>query len=212
MGHARKILSQAGTSLADVYDIEGSIAGLEELDVRDIKGVHDLGPQIHSERLLVFNLQIDGTAVLQSVNWGIFLGSFPDSINRVLSATVIADTAARVDFCSILIEDTVNDREHLIWAWDSADDVESRVRWNPGTGATTETVLRPSSNIAGGLPTLIARTGGSSAMPNLVFRGRSLAFGAGTVQALALIQVARPDRGAPSAGDPSSHGLPIPSW
>jgi len=211
VSHSRKILSQAGTSLADVYDVEGSVVGLENLDVSDIKGVHDLGPQIHSERLLVFSLLADSTAINQSTAFDIELGAFPDSINRVLSVFVLADVTGGFSFCSVAIRDSGSLVDHIIWAWDSVDDLESQVRWaEPAVG--THIALRPTALVAGGLPTIIARTGASRTMPSLFFRGQTLAFGAGTVRARAQIQVARPDRGAPAPGAPSSHGLPIPSW
>jgi len=211
VSHSRKILSQAGVSLADVYDIEGSVVGLEELDVENIKGVHELGAQIHSERLLVFGLDANSGLVAQSTNWSISLGGFPDSINRILSICFIADTAARVDFCNLNILDGGSLQGHPIAAWDSNVDVEQQVRWLNPTIAT-ETLLMPTRQIAGGLPTILARTGASEVMPTLEFRGRTLGFGAGTVRTRALIQVARPDRGNPAPGEPSSHGLPIPSW
>lgn len=212
MSHSRKILSQAGVSLADVYDIEGSVVGLEELDVTGIKGVHDLGPQIHSERLNVFGLTADSTALAQDTNWDVELGAFPDSINRILSITAVADVSGRVNHCVVSINDPQSNADHPIWIWDNTDDASSQMRWNDGGGVATVFALRPIQNLLGGAPTLLARTGASAAMPSLFFRGRTASFGAGTVQVQALIQVIRPDAGAPPPGAPSSHGLPIPSW
>jgi len=211
MSHSRKILSQAGVSLADVYDVEGSVVGLENLDVSDIKGVHDLGPQIHSERLQVFNLIADSTAVAQNVTWNIELGAFPDSINRLLSVFVMADTAARTAHCAISIRDPLSLIDHVIWAWQSVVDIEANLLWAAPT-VGTQVGLRVLAGPRGDVPTLIARTGASAAMPTLFFRGLSLGFGAGTVRVRALIQIARPDEGNPAPGAPSSHGLPIPSW
>ena len=209
MTHSRKILSQAGTSLADVYDVEGSVVGLEELDVAEIKGVHDLGPTIHSERLRTFLLRADTTLINQSTVWNVTLGALPDSINRLLSIAVIADTAAVIDHCQVSIGDPDSGLDHVIWAWDNLVDAEITLR----EFAATVFLLRPVSQLAGGAPNLLSRTGaGGGAMPNLIFRGITLAFGAGTVRAQAMIQVCRPDRGAPSPGEPSSFGLPIPGW
>ncbi len=212
MAHTRKVLSQAGISLADIYRVEGSIVGIDALDVEDIKGVHELGATILAERLIAFDLIMDSTAVAASTAWNISLAgtSFPDSINRVLSIAVIADTAARVDFCSVQIGNPGTGVDHIIWSWDTAVDQEKNVRWGaPAVG--TQILLQPIGNLNGS-PNLIARTGAVGRMPNLVFRGISSAFGAGTVQARALVMVIRPDRGAPTPGTPSSHGLPLPSW
>lgn len=211
MAHSRKILSQAGTSLADVYDVEGSVVGLEELDVANIQGVHELGHQIHAERLLVFGLIANTGALAQSTAWDVSLSAFPDSINRLLSISAVSSFAGRVNDCSVHIGDPLTGVDHGIWLWDSVNDVEGTVRrGSPAVAAAVS--LRPLSHVAGGLPTLLARTGTSGRMPNLIFRGSTSAFGAGTVTVQALMQVIRPDRGAPGAGEPSSHGLPIPSW
>jgi len=209
--HTKKVLSQAGTSLADVYDVEGSIAGIDALDIEDIKGVHDLGPQIHSERLLVFQVLADAGATNQNTAWNIVLGAFPDSINRLLSIAVVVDVAGRMQNASIHINDPDTLIDHPIWAWDVADDVESELRWAGPVLQPGARLLRPTNDLLGGAPTLIAR-GQNGQMPTIVFRGISSAFGAGTVQPQASIQIIRPNTGNPAAGEPSSHGLPIPSW
>jgi len=206
----QKVQGQAGISLADVYDVVGSIAGVEEIDVRSIKGVHDLGPQIHSERLNAFQLIADTGNVNQSTAWNVELGGFPDSINRLLSISVLTDTVARADFASIAIVDPDSGIDHIIWAWDSANDVESSVRWASPTVGTN--FLLVSTRQILGVPTLIARTGAAWRMPTLNFRGSSAAFGAGTVRLRALMQIIRPDPGNPAPGHPSSFGLPIPGW
>lgn len=211
MTDSRRILSQAGTSLADVYDVEGSVVGLEALDVSDVKAVHELGGQIHSERLLVFGLQIGSTALAQNLTWDVELSVFPDSINRILSIAVIADVGSRIDNCSVHIRDSLTLRDIPIWMWDSVNDLEGAVRWS-APAVAAHVALRPVINLPGGAPCLLARTGTSRRMPTLFFRGLTSGFGAGTVLALALVNVARPDDAVPAPGNPSSHGLPIPSW
>jgi len=212
MSHSRKILSQAGTSLADVYDVEGSVVGLENLDVTDVKGVHELGGQIHSERLNMFGLLAATGTLAQNTTWAIVLGGFPDSVNRLLGVFVHADTPARVTHCSLAIRDPGTLVDHIIWMWDSVTDLESNVLW-AGPAVTTQIALRTiEPNVAGGAPTLIARMGASRVMPDLVFRGLTAGFGAGLVNTRCEILVARPDRGNPGPGEPSSHGLPIPGW
>lgn len=202
-----KVLAQSGISLADVYDIEGSIVGVEQLDAADVKVVHELGATIHSERVLTFLLRAPSTDVAQSIAWNIALAAFPDSINRILSIAVIAD-ADRVSNCLVSIVEPSTGNDHIIWAWDAAVDSAIAIR----EFAASAFLLRPVAQIAGGLPNLLTRTGPRSSMPQVVFRGVSTAFGAGTVEAIALIQVCRPDRGTPTPGEPSSFGLPIPSW
>lgn len=209
---SRKILSQAGQSLADVYDIEGSVVGLERLDVSEIQGVHDIGPQIHSERLNAFHRRITSSAELQNQSINSSLSGIPDCVNRILSVSMIADAASRISFASIAIADPSSAVEHIIWAWDDVNDVEGPVRWDDGTGATVVSLLRATHGPSGANPNLLLRTGASWRMPILILRALTSAFGAGTVTLTAGIQLARPDRSQPTAGEPSSHGLPIPGW
>lgn len=212
MSHSRKILSQAGTSLADVYDIEGSVVGLEALDVEEVKAVHDLGPQIHSERLRSVVVLMSSTAVGQNTGWDIGTGQLPDSVNRIIGTTVIPLTAARVANAQLSIRNFDTGRETPIWNWDTGNDIESPIRWsNEGAGAIAVNVLR-TVGAYWQLPTLCTRMEDQSSMPNLIFRGLTSGFGAGTVEVLALITLCRPDRATPMPGDPRSHGLPIPSW
>jgi len=211
MPHARKILSQSGTSLADVYEIEGSIVGVEELDAQEVKTVHEMGGQIFSERLQQFFIRMDNGDVLQSVAWDISAGAPPDSPNRILSISVHADVTARVSFCSIALSNFVTKREQVIWAWDSTIDNTKVCRWRDDAGAVANTnVLQPVNKQQ--LPALMIRTGDAQLMPHLLFRGQSLAFGAGNVECIAIVTLARANTRTPGAGEPSSHGLPLPSW
>jgi len=210
MSHSRKILGQAGRSLADVYDVEGSVVGLENLDVGDIKGVHELGAQIHSERLQSFLVLASSTALGQSTAWGITTGGFPDSINRLLGVTLIADAAGRVGQASIAIQEQGNSREIPIAVWATANDREQLMNWS-FDGAAVALVVHLSTLVTH-VPQLLTRLGTSRQMPQLIFRGNTAAFGAGTVTTRALYHLARPSTGNPAAGEPSSHGLPIPGW
>lgn len=208
---SRKILSQAGTSLADVYEIEGSIAGLEQLDVEDIKGVHDLGPQIHSERLLSF-LVLGATANhLQDVTFEVITAGIPDSTNRLLGLSVISNKAARLDHASVVIQDPDTGRELPIWIWDTADDRERQITWSLD-GAAVAVFFELSSLATPNIPQLLTRIGPSGAMPQLILRGLTAGFGAGNVTTRVIYHLARPNTGNPPAGEASSHGLPIPSW
>lgn len=213
---SRRVLAQAGVSLADVYDVEGSIVGIDSLDVDDIKGVHEMGGTIHSERLNVFTLIADSTAIAQSTTFGIVLGGIPNSINRVLAVAAMCDDADRLNHCSWLIEDPDSDVEFPIWNWEESvaesSDFASQVLWNPGSGVVQEFMLRSGNAGGWGMPTFLAPIGVSRAMPNLVFRGQSIAFGAGTVRVRGVMMIARPNSGNPPPGEPSSFGLPMPSW
>jgi len=212
MGHTRKILAQAGASLADVYQIEGSVVGLEDLDVEDIKGVHDLGPQIQSERLRAFITVIDSTAILQTITFGVGTADFPDCVNRVVSCAVVVDDASRLSHCSVCIKEGSTGIEYPIFVWDDGDDESSPYIWDDGGGSAPLTILRPIHQMNNAVPCIVSRAGDAGDMPNMIFRGLSTTFGAGTVRARAILQIIRPATRFPTPGEPSSHGLPIPSW
>jgi len=210
MSHSRKILSQAGTSLADVYDIEGSIVGLEELDAADVKVVHDLGPQIHSERLLSFLIRVTPGGVAQNTAFNVTTGGIPDSVNRLLAITVIADGTAEITNAQASIQDPNSENEIPLWSWDSTNDVENTIQWSDGGAAVSARFLLVAKHDH---PIeLLTRIGDAGPMPQIIFRGLTSGFGAGLVIPILLLHLARPDRGNPSAGSPSSHGLPVPSW
>lgn len=212
MVHNPKILSQAGTSLADVYDVEGSIAGLEELDVAEVKAVHDLGPQIHSERTLATIARGTTGAIAQNISFDFTVGAFSDVATRIFGLAVIADTAANVSRVCVSIRNPSNGREMPIWTWDSADDREQFIRWSDDGGAVATVVHL--STLVTHLPTMNTRIGLGRSMGEFVCRGQTLGFGAGTVEIFLLIHFARPalTEGITPPGEPSSHGLPIPSW
>jgi len=208
--HARKIQAQAGTSLADIYRILGSIVGLEELDVSDVKGVHELGGTIHSERLQSFLISATPGATAQNLAWNTTVGGIPDSVNRLLAISVIADTTARITNAQVSLQDPAIAREIPLWSWDAGNDVENTIQWNnDGAGVAAEFLLVGKHHHA---IELLTRIGTTLVMPSILFRGLTSGFGAGDVTPTLLFHLARPNSGAPTPGEPSSHGLPIPGW
>ena len=209
-----KILSQSGISLADAYDVEGSIVGVEELESQGVKLVHEMGATMLSERLQGFFVKMEST-VAQNAFWTLSSGAaitFADSPNRILGISIVipAANAGDVTHCSLSIQNALLDRELLIHTWDSGDDPEVRVRFNDdGAGIASFLELRPAvSNI----PQLMVRLGEGPIMPNLRFAGGTSGFGAGTVVVTAIIHLCRANPETPAPGAPSSHGLPLPSW
>lgn len=209
-----KILGKAGESLADVYDVEGSVAGTEFLDSDTVHLVHEMGGQIMSERMIAHLIRIQSGAIVASGEWDISSVTIPDCVNRILGIQVFVDVTARVDFCSVSIRDTpaaTSSHSTLLWAWDSATDIEFDVRSLQGGSTANRIHLAPRPALYP-FPSLMLRTGLGRLMPLIDFNGVTPAFGAGEVNATAIIYLARPDTVTPAAGDPSSHGLPIPSW
>ena len=202
-----KILSQAGNSLADVYDVEGSIAGIDQLETRELPIMHEMGATIFSERFGGVLVSATSAAVNQSTAWNIGLVGLPAHVWRVFGIQVFVNATARVDFCSICVRETVSGREMPIWAWDSAADSEYNVRFSDDGGAIATTIFLQPAAANKQLPHLMAGAGQPQAVAQLVFRGISSAFGAGTVTADVLTHV-----GFPDVAGLSSRGLPIPSW
>lgn len=208
MAHSNKILSQAGISLADVYDIEGSVAGLEELDVSEVKGVHELGGTIFSERLQGAIDRRTTGAIAQNTDWDIILTALGNIPTRILGVLVFTDDSARIGHATVSVRNPTEGRELPIFVWDSAEGVITIRMEDDGAGVANHVALANggSLNITK-LPSMLIGTELPVTVDEMAFRGRTSAFGAGTVTITALIY-----RAFTQIGGISSYGLPVPSW
>lgn len=203
-----KVLAQAGISLADAYDVEGSRAGVETLLPGEVQLVHEMGATLFSER---FNGQVHRVstgALLQSASWDIELTALPETPTRILGIQVIADVAVRTNMASVMARDPGVNREFPLWVWD--DDtpdlfVQCRMR-DEGAAAVVEMLvpLRPPQIQA---PSMIMGIDNRDGVRDIAFRGQTSAFGAGNVTHTMLLFLANA-----RLGGVSSIGLPIPSW
>ncbi len=200
-----KILSQAGISLADVYDVQGSIAGVEELSSGEVSLVHEMGATIFSERLS-HNIRRSGTgAILQSVNFNLVINDLPAVPTRLLGVAVFSDNAVRVLHAAILARSAGDGREIPIWVYDQVNFLAIRMEDAGGGVADHELLL---GNVqATMLPTFVGGNEQPQIVNELAFRGTTTAFGAGDVTITALYYTA-----FSQVGGLSSRGLPIPSW
>jgi len=207
-----KVLSQSGISLADTYAVEGSIAGVEELLTKDVHLSHEMGGTIFSERLETNVTRLNPGAIAQNVTWAVTLVP-PDSPNRILGVCMIIDTTARVTHASLAIGAVTGVRECPIWSWDIANDAEQAITISiDGATVGVEILMLPGFSL---LPQMLTRSNGvleGNLMGNLIYRGLTAGFGAGTVLPLMFCLLARANQAIPDPGQPSSHGLPIPSW
>jgi len=204
-----KILAKSGDSLADIYDVEGSIAGIETLESRELPIVHEMGGTVFSERLGATIERLTTGAIAQNIAWNLTLGT-ARGVSRVLGIYVQAD-AARVDQCAVSIRATITQREIPIFIWDTNNDRTSNIRIvEEGGPVGTDTALIQATP-GGIMPSMIfsAGQGRNQVGDEIVFRGLASAFGAGTVVVTALIFLARATD--PTAGL-NSRGLPIPGW
>jgi len=207
-----KILSQSGTSLADTYDIEGSIAGVENLESESVHLVDALGGRVHSERLNAFVLNVASDTNAQNAAFATEAVVLPDCVNRILGIIAFVRVTARVAHCTVNIRLAGTGGEFPIWSWDDALDDEYSIRLSEsGAAVSTVIALRPSAQLQP-FQQIVMRSGDEQTMPSFFLRGLTNGFGAGTVNINALIYIARPQVATVTPGTASSHGLPIPSW
>ncbi len=200
-----KVLSQSGISLADQYDVEGSVAGIEDLNSRDVSLVHEMGQTLFSERLGATIRRTSSGAIGQSDVWDNVIVTFPTAPFRILGVIVLSDDATRLSVVTVSIRSTQQVREMPIFEWDTNEGaVTSRID-QEGAGAANTSTLIPARST--GWPTLGVGSLSRQEVGAIAFRGSTNAFGAGDVTTIALIHIAF----AQQAGL-SSYGLPIPGW
>jgi len=198
-----KILSQSGITLADTYDVEGSIAGIEQLNSEDVSLVHEMGSTIFSERFsATIRRNVTGN-INQSTAFEALISDFPADPTRILGIGVLSDTIARTSIASVMVQSDVASRELPIWVWDGTN--EDSVRFFDVT-VGNKTLLRPIPAFTL-LPNMITGTFQPQRVENVILRGTTSAFGAGTLELTLLVYIA-----FASVGGISSQGLPIPSW
>ena len=203
---ANKILSQAGISLADAYDVEGSIAGVEDLDSESVKTVHEMGATIFSERFSTQIFSILTGDLNQSTTIGVGLAGLPTVPTRILGLVVITNVTARIANVTVSLSTTVGTVEEFpIWTWSSGGG-ETTARFVIG-GASGNQILLDSNLQYDRIPMIRAGTDQPQSIQSLVLRGATSAFGAGTVELELRALLAFSD-----IGGISSYGLPIPSW
>jgi len=203
-----KVLGQAGVSLADIYDVEGSIAGVEELASRDVGLIHEMGATILSERLRGEVRALSSGAILQTVNFDTVVTDLPAGATRIAAITVVLTAVSEMSHMCISVRDDAAEREIPIWNWTTGDD-EMNIRLElPGAAIANTILARPIHPVGPNMPSMLLPFPiGGEGFSSIAFRGASLTFGAGTVTATALIYLEH-------CGDTgiSSRGLPIPSW
>jgi len=199
-----KVLSKSGDSLADTYDVEGSIAGIEQLRSEEITLVHEMGATVFSERFSTFTRQQVTAAIGQSVDFTAIITNLPDFPTRLLGVSVISDDSSRVARASVAILDPGVPRDFPVWVWDLV--VSLNIEIDIGSGQETLNILAGIGGV-NMLPNFCGGVAAPQAAEQLVLRGRTTAFGAGTVVIRLLAHLA-----FAQVGGLSSRGLPIPGW
>jgi len=209
-----KILTTSGDSLADIYDVEGSIAGIDQLHTRELPIVHEMGSTIFSERFTTAIHRVASGDVAQSTNIFLVITNMPVMVTRLLSIAVITDDPTRLERAVVLARDprpSVAGMECPIWQWDETN-FTSLDMIDFGDATPTRYQLLRGTSEATFVPNF---TGGSGQQPDMVseiaFNSRTTAFGAGTVFVRLLLHVASA-RAHRAGSGVSSRGLAIPSW
>jgi len=208
---SQKILGKAGVSLADVYEIEGSVAGVGDLRSEDVQTVHEMGSTIFSERLTAVTTVIATAALAQNVDIGVGLPQ-PLTPRRILALAVITDVAARLSRIQVSVASgpagSQNEVPLFSWETGTGTDLERGVLIEiDGTVATHQLLVPGPSSIVSVPTLLVGSTGPITDISRIIMRGRTSGFGAGTVVVRALLYEAFSE-----VGGISSYGLPIPGW
>ena len=199
-----RILSKSGESLADVYDVEGSIAGITDLQSKDVNLVHEMGSTIFAERFGGTLFRQQTGAINQSTTFDLVINTLPVNPARILGIQVFVD-ADRVNICTVNIHDRLAGQDMPIWAWDAAGGTETNVRvGDDGNAAAGRILLLPSRAF---IATMLQGTNSKERVEDVILRGDTAAFGAGTVNIVLIMHIA-----FVQVGGISSRGLPIPSW
>lgn len=203
-----RIQAKAGDSLADVYDVVGSIAGIDELVSKEVHPFHEMGATIFSERLSAAIRRTVTGDIAQSATFDIVLTDLPAGVTRILDVMVVnteTTTVARLDNMNVSARDPTSGREMILWAWDGAISNE-RIVENGQTPASHE-ILERDGTISSLNLTMMVGEGQPQRVNEIAIRGLTTAFGAGTIELIALIHILFSE-----VEGLSSRGLPIPSW
>lgn len=192
-------------SLADLYNVVGSIAGVEELLSREVSLVHELGHTLTMERMQARIFRMETIALAQNVSFSVSLNPLTQSTARIYAVVVTVDTAARIANINLVARDPLNAVEIPIWVWDAVN--EDTIRFDDGPGLANQIALRASASY-NPLPICMYGIDLDRHVNQFRLRGTTSGFGAGTVTVTALIYAAFTD----APGTLSSRGVPIPSW
>jgi len=198
-----KILSQAGKSLADVYDVVGSIAGIDDLNSREVQLTHDMASTIFSERMSSRIVSTSTGATAQDEDIDIEVPGLPDTPFRVHGVNLTnsgTTTVARLLHMIVVLHDVANDNDIIIWMWNGTIE-------NQRYESDAKEVLMPEPGWQNALPTLGMGGDQPATVPQIIIRGRTLGFGAGTVNIGIRVHFT-----FSQLEGVSSVGLPIPSW
>jgi len=204
-----KARGQSGYSIADTYEVPGGVFKIGDIDDSQVSLTHDLASTIFAERFQT-EMRVETTgSISQGTSWAHTISDLPGVPTRLLGLCVHADVTDRTTRASVVIQDSDTGQEIPIFFWDTATDIETQVRMADAGGLAQQEVLQPTQAYFGiPMPTFV---GGSLQVDpvcrNVIFRGTSADFGAGTVECILTMYLAHSQ-----VCKTTAKGLPIPSW
>jgi len=200
-----KILSQGGRSLADMYDVVGSSAGIESLEAAEVTLVHEMGAVLFSERFNTTVRRFEQTGIAASATVGLGLSNMPAGITRIIGLQVFSDDASRLSNIVVSMHDAASLQETPFWVW-SGNSRVGRIVDDGSVGNFDFLLPDPGATF---IPTFTGGEGtqGPTMQSRLVLRGTATAFGAGTVDVFVAVVLA-----FQFAATVSSFGARVPSW
>jgi len=200
-----RILTKSGASLADVYDVEGSVAGIEELNSESVFLTHEMGATILSERLVSETTIFQTGDLLQTVDFEVFEPQ-PLVHSKIVALTVMTNQASRIGtICVGFTDSVVGLNTNPIYSFETGkgSDFTRVIRTRVDGNLVDIGELVPSN------PAIVPvfQCGAAVDVQRLAAIGKTLTFGAGTIQLTIMVT-----RVFPRLGGVSSRGLPVPSW
>lgn len=216
-----------GSELAKLYDTEGQRIGSPgaELESDRIILTHEMGQLMMSERLRVAIRQCWSGAVPQSSTFESIMTDLPDSPVRILGffPFTLPGVGAVTDFTTVTLcaREGNEPREMPLWNWSGAATgaVYLPARFQPTAGLALGNyqMLVNAFGVSTGhlpfatMPSLIVKAnnvvGPRASVDDLVLRGTTSAFGAGTREVFVHVMIAFPFPFVEGEA-----GLPVPSW
>lgn len=203
-----KVLSQAGISLADTYDVEGSIAGIEQLLPNEVQVVHDMATTLQGERISTTLIRAASAATAQNLAFSILVpaAALPQNAFRILGAIMEVSVTSRLTHANVQLQGlaptVVNAMPFVVWDGTNED----TIRFADAGTVADRIVLRPDP-IYTQLPLFCCGIEQPEAVASVLMRGLTSGFGAGDVTVTLTLYV-----GLMAISGLSSYGLAPPSW
>lgn len=208
----QQIQGRAGDSLAGIYDVVGGSANVSELHDQEVQLVHEMGHLILAERLRTAIRLVQATTVAQSTSFNAAISDLPGTPYRLQNAILFLVGSGALTNATVSLELEDGSRSIPLLNWDSVPDASSTMQFTFGGSLISALVLRPGYSA---FPILgLGEFQGqpvNQCTPIIRLAGTTTAFGAGTIDINCILQVTHSHLPGLQQ-QPTSYGLPIPSW